>query len=100
MADQAPLGDPVAPPPAPTQAADDWIRKALAIGMIVQFTAYIVLVTHIVLFLGKDVSTTANNLIMIILTAEVGYMWQTFNYYYGSSSGSTQKSAILEGKKP
>ena len=88
------------PPPAPTPEADDWIRKVMAVAIMVQFTIYICVVTYLVLYQSKELSNTANSLIMIILTAEIGYMGQTFSYYMGSSSGSTQKSALLAEKKP
>lgn len=84
------------PPPPPTTVADDWIRKALAVGTVVQFTLYIVVITYLIVYLGKELTNTANNIIMIILTAEIGYMGMCYNYYMGSSSGSTAKSAMLE----
>ena len=86
------------PPPPPPIVADDWIRKALAVGTVLQFTIYIVVITYLIVYLGKELSNTANNIIMIILTAEIGYMGMCYNYYMGSSSGSTQKSALLEKK--
>ncbi len=93
-----PTPAPVQPPP-PAAAADDGIRKAIAIAIIVQFTLYIVVVTYLLMTYGKDLSNTTNNIIVIILTAEIGYMGQTFAYYMGSSSGSTSKSAIIEAVK-
>jgi hypothetical protein len=86
----------ISPPPA--VIADDWIRKVMAIGIILQFTLYIGLITLLLVYMGKELSQTANNIIMIILTAEIGYMGLAFNYYMGSSSGSTAKSALLEKK--
>jgi hypothetical protein len=87
---------PPPPPPPPQIIADDFIRKLMAVGLIVQFTAYITFVTYLVMTKTGELSNTANSLIMIILTAEIGYMGQTFSYYMGSSSGSTAKSQILD----
>ncbi len=102
MADSTPDPTPAPPvvqPPPPAAAADDGIRKTMAVGIIVQFTLYIVFVTFLLMKYGTNLSNTTNNIIVIILTAEIGYMGQTFAYYMGSSSGSTSKSALIEATK-
>jgi len=80
--------------PTPPVIADDSIRKVLALGLVIQFTFYVLFVTYLLIYdVRTNLSTTASNLLMIILTAEIALMTLTYNYYFGSSSGSTAKNS-------
>src|ERR1700676_3176594 len=79
--------------PVPALVPDDYIRKALAIASIIQFIIYVSVATVLVVVYQKDLSATATNIIIIILTAEIGFLGQCYSYYMGGSSGSTLKSA-------
>lgn len=81
----------LAPPTAPVP--DDYIRKLLAVATVIQFTIYVLFATTLVVIYQKELSAVATNIILIILTAEVGYMGTTYSYYMGGSSGSTLKTA-------
>lgn len=88
MADEAPT--PVVAPAATPIVADDNPRKWLAAAIVVQF----------VLIVGWIIKATiakeASNAEMMVLGAENVFMGAVLNYYFGSSSGSTQKSAMLK----
>jgi hypothetical protein len=77
------------PPPIPA-VADDSARKWLALAVILQFLA---LVSYWI-YLGKVIDN-----IQMVLGAEIGFVSIVLNYYFGSSSGSTAKSAMLEKGK-
>lgn len=72
-------------PPA-TPQADDNIRKVLAIAVLVQFLALV----GYMMWLGKKIDDT-----QMILGAEIGFVSMVLNFYFGSSSGSAAKSALL-----
>jgi hypothetical protein len=76
--------------PAPATVADDGARKVLALAVIVQFLA---LVAYWI-YLGKPIDN-----IQMVLGAEISFVSMVLNYYFGSSSGSTAKSALLEKGK-
>jgi hypothetical protein len=80
-------------PPPPQIIADDNARKWLAVGVIVQF----LLVIGYIVYTGKG-QVQASNTELMILGAEVTFMTTVLNYYFGSSSGSTAKSQILDTK--
>ena len=80
-----------APPPAPPPIPDDTPRFWLGLAVVVQFVAVISYMIY--------TSTKLDNTQMI-LGAEITFMTTVLNYYFGSSSGSTTKSALLEAKKP
>ena len=73
-------------PPPPT-VADDNARKWLAGGVVAQF---LLIVGYIIY---ATVAKEATNAEMIVLGAENVFMGSVLNYYFGSSSGSTQKTA-------
>lgn len=78
--------------PAPAPISDDNARKYLAVAVIVQF---VIVVGYIIL----SVKTEATNAQMMILGAEIGFVSTVLNYFFGSSSGSTAKSALLSAKR-
>ena len=78
------------PPPPPPVIADDNARKYLAAFVILQF----MVVIGYYLYAGNKLDNT-----QMILGAEITFMTSVLNYYFGSSSGSTAKSAVME-KKP
>jgi hypothetical protein len=79
--------------PPPAVIADDNPRKYLAVAVIAQF----LLVVGYIVYAVKGVE--ASNAEMMILGAEIGFVTTVINYYFGSSSGSTSKSQLLEGKR-
>lgn len=79
--------------PTPALVADDNSRKYLAVIVVVQFLALVAFIIY------RTNSGEVNNAEMMILGAEIGFVTTVLNYYYGSSSGSTAKSAMLEAKK-
>jgi hypothetical protein len=83
-------GTPPVPPPIPP-VADDSPRFWLAVSVVIQFLGVIGYMIY--------TSTKLENTQMI-LGAEITFMTTVLNYYFGSSSGSTSKSALLEQKKP
>jgi hypothetical protein len=84
-------GAPIQAPP-PAIIADDAARKWLAFVTIGQF----LLVVGYIIFTVKNGET--NNAEMMILGAEIGFVTTILNYFYGSSSGSTAKSAAAQDK--
>lgn len=84
-------GEAATNPPAPPVIADDSPRFWLAFAVVVQFLGVIGYMIY--------TSTKLENTQMI-LGAEITFMTTVLNYYFGSSSGSTTKSALLEQKKP
>ena len=76
--------------PPPPVIADDNARKYLAAIVIIQFC----IVIGYYIYAGSKLDNT-----QMILGAEITFMTSVLNYYFGSSSGSTAKSAIIE-KKP
>ena len=81
--------------PPPQIIADDNARKWLAVGVILQFLALVGFMVYLTLRSGRAVDPAQ----MMILGAEIGFVTTVLNYYFGSSSGSTAKSAVME-KKP
>ena len=77
--------------PLPPVVADDNARKWLAVAVIVQF---LVVIGFIVSKGGET-----NNAEMMVLGAEIGFVTTVLSYYFGSSSGSTSKSATIEALK-
>lgn len=77
--------------PPPPVVADDSPRFWLAVAVVTQFLGVIGYMIY--------TSTKLENTQMI-LGAEITFMTTVLNYYFGSSSGSTTKSALLESKKP
>ena len=77
--------------PPPPVIADDSPRFWLAVAVVIQFLGVIGYMIY--------TSTKLENTQMI-LGAEITFMTTVLNYYFGSSSGSTTKSALLESKKP
>lgn len=82
-------GAPTQEPPPPV-VADDRPRQLLAVATVLQFLALV----GFIIWLAKPV----DNAQMMILGAEVSFMTTVLNYFFGSSSGSTAKSALLEKK--
>ena len=80
-------------PPPPQIVADDSARKYLAMATIVQF---LVVVGYIIY---RSQAGIASNAEMIILGAENVFVTTVLNYYFGSSSGSTAKSAATGDKR-
>lgn len=78
-------------PPPPQIIADDNARKILAGLVVIQFVA----VVGYMIFVGTKLDNT-----QMILGAEITFMTSVLNYYFGSSSGSTSKQALLDQKKP
>jgi hypothetical protein len=74
-------------PPPPQIVADDNARKWLALVIIAQFLAIVGYIIY------RSQKGEASNAEMIILGAENVFVTTVLNYYYGSSSGSTAKSA-------
>ncbi len=85
--------------PASPPAADDAIRKWLAgIDAIV----FLILVGGICFYLiyhQGSVGTDVLAVLIMVVQAMIAIITIERNYFYGSSSGSTQKSGLLEAKK-
>lgn len=79
--------------PAPATVADDSTRFWLGFIVILQFLVVIGFIVY------RTATKESNNAEMMILGAEIGFVTTVLNYYFGSSSGSTAKSALLE-KRP
>jgi hypothetical protein len=77
-------------PPTPTPP-DNFIRGILAVAVLLQFTSVI----GYMLVVGTNLSDGQTGQILI---AEVSFVTVVLSYFYGSSSGSTAKSAMLEKK--
>ena len=88
MADETPVIS-TEPTPLPI-IADDKPRFYLALATVLQFLGVIGWMIY--------TQTKLDNTQMI-LGAEITFMTTVLNYYFGSSSGSTAKSAALETKK-
>ena len=80
--------------PAPAIVADDGARWWLAFAVIIQFLVVIGFIIY------RTNANETNNAEMMILGAEIGFVTTVLNYFFGSSSGSTAKSALLEKSKP
>lgn len=87
-------GAPIQAPP-PAIIADDAARKWLAVGVIIQF---LLVVGYIIYAVKSGKTGDTNNAEMMILGAEIGFVTTVLNYYFGSSSGSTAKSAAAQDK--
>ena len=87
-------GDAAVNPPPPAIIADDNARKYLAVAVIVQF----LIVVGFIIYTGKGVATASNTELMI-LGAEVTFVTTVLNYYFGSSSGNTAKSAAAGDRR-
>lgn len=85
------VGEAATNPPAPPPIPDDTPRFWLGLAIVGQF----VLVIGYMIYTGTKLDNT-----QMILGAEITFMTTVLNYYFGSSSGSTSKSAALEAKKP
>jgi hypothetical protein len=85
-------GPPVQPAP-PQIIADDNARKYLAVAVILQF----LVVVGFIIYTGKG--APASNTELMILGAEVTFVTTVLNYYFGSSSGSTAKSAAVGDRR-
>jgi hypothetical protein len=80
-------------PPPPQLVADDNARKVLALAVIAQFIAVVGYIVY------RVQSGETNNAEMMVLGAEVSFVTTVLNYFFGSSSGSTSKSALLDTRK-
>lgn len=79
-------------PLATLAAADDNIRKGLAVLVVLQF---VLLVGYMLYHAGGAGMT---NVETMVLGAEISFMTSVLSYFFGSSSGSTSKS-IAAGNK-
>lgn len=75
--------------PPPAIIADDSTRKVLGILVILQFLGFV----SFLFYLGKSFPDS-----QMVLGAEISFVSVVLSYYFGSSSGSTAKSAMLEKK--
>jgi hypothetical protein len=80
-------------PPPPAIIADDNARKWLAIAVIVQF----LIVVGYIIYTNKGITQTSSTELMVV-GAEITFVTTVLNYYFGSSSGSTAKSAAARDK--
>ena len=86
-------------PPPPAVIADDSARKYLALASITTYGVFISLVVWLLVFHSDKISSVVATLIGTILGTQASNVGSVYQYYYGSSSGSTAKSAVLD-KKP
>ncbi len=82
--------EPITQPPTLAPAADDNTRKVLAVLVILQFLALI----SYWIYIGKSIDN-----MQMVLGAEITYVATVLNYFFGSSSGSTAKQALLDKSK-
>lgn len=85
----------LAQPPAPAPASDDNARKYLALATICSYGVFISLVVWLLVFHSDKISSVVATLLGTILGTQASNVQSVYQYYYGSSSGSTAKD-----KKP
>ena len=76
-------------PTAAPSLCDENIRKLLAVLVLVQFVA----VTAFIMWFNPKGDS------QMVLGAEISFMSMVLGFYFGSSSGSAQKSLLLAEKK-
>jgi ABC-type microcin C transport system permease subunit YejE len=81
----------LAQPPAPAPAADDKIRGHLAVVSTLVYGIFISLLIYLLVFHSDKISSVVATLIGTILGSQSSNISSVFQYYYGSSSGSTAK---------
>ena len=89
MADPAPIPVPVATP------LDDKIRGRLAIVTVVGFGSLVAMIIAALIYFPNAVNGTTGTMLGTILGILAANVKDVYNYYFGSSSGSTQKSATI-----
>ncbi len=78
------------PPPAPA-AADDSVRGKLAATTVLSYGVFITLLVWLLVFHSDKISSVVATLVGTILGAQASNVSAVYQYYYGSSSGSTAK---------
>ena len=82
------------PPPAPA-AADDSVRGKLAAATVLSYGVFISLLVWLLVFHSDKMSSVVATLVGTILGAQASNVSSVYQYYYGSSSGSTAKDKRL-----
>jgi len=77
--------------PPPPAAADDSIRGKLALGTVSVYGVFIGLVVWLLIFHSDKISSVVATLLGTILGSQGTNVSSVYQYYYGSSSGSTAK---------
>lgn len=82
-------------PPAPAPAADDSVRGRLAALTVFSYGVFITLLVWLLVFHSDKISSVVATLVGTILGAQASNVSAVYQYYYGSSSGSTAKDKRL-----
>ena len=91
---------PVLLPTPPPIVADDNARKYIALITLFSYGCFISLVVWLLVFHSDKISPVVATLIGAILGTQANNVSSVYQYYFGSSSGSTSKQALLDRKDP
>ena len=89
---------PVLAPTPPTPAADDSIRKVIMVMDTVQFLAIVGGICGYLIYHTGTVGTDVLAVLIMVVQAQIQLLLMERGYMFGSSSGSTAKSAMAKDK--
>ncbi len=75
----------VSQPPLPTEDHADRVRRQIVWFVFAQFNLFVVLVIGAMVFRGWELSPTANNVIMLVGTAEINAIVIAIGFYLGAA---------------